>query len=420
VSPTLVDRYDAFLLDLDGVLYRGEDPVEGAPETLDALRSAAKSLVFLTNNSWRTPDQVAAKLEAMGIRAAPDEVVTSAEAAAALLRREVPHGTAYVLGGDGVRSALAGAGIEAVDGEPDAVDVVVVGWDGDLTYDRLRTATVLVGRGARLVATNADPSYPAPGGELWPGAGAILAAVETGSGRRGTVVGKPRRHLFDLAVERVGSSNALVVGDRIETDIVGAAEAELDAALVLTGASTLADLLLADALPRYVLPDLSAVRREAPTTSLVPATAEHETGIRKLLDESGLSSDAGWELRAETVAALLADGLVMATAAADVRGRDAYLRSVAVAESLRGMHVGTRVVAAVVRAARRRGAERVWLVTEAAEGFFGRLGFEAVDRAALPGWIAERSWPCPQSAVAMRRDLDQKGGNWETGAGRRR
>jgi glycerol 3-phosphatase-2 len=419
VSPALVDRYDAFLLDLDGVLYRGEDPVEGAPETLDALRSARKAIVFLTNNSWRTPDQVAAKLEAMGIPAAPDEVVTSAEAAAALLRREVPRGSAYVLGGDGVRSALAGAGIEAVDGEPDRVDVVVVGWDGDLTYDRLRTATVLVGRGARLVATNADPSYPAPGGELWPGAGAILAAVETGSGRRGTVVGKPRRHLFDLAVERAGSANALVIGDRIETDIVGAAEAELDAAFVLTGASTLAGLLVTDALPRFVLPDLSALRREAPTTSLVPATAEHETEIRKLLDESGLSSDAGWEPRAETVAAL-DHGSVVATAAADVRGRDTYLRSVAVAEWLRGMHVGTQVVAAVVRAARRRGAERVWLVTETAEGFFGRLGFEAVDRAALPGWIAERSDHCPRSAVAMRRDLDQKGGYGETGAGRRR
>ncbi|HEX2025743.1 MAG TPA: HAD-IIA family hydrolase, partial [Actinomycetota bacterium] len=287
MTASLADRYDAFLLDLDGVLYRGDDPVEGAPETLEALRSRGKALVFITNNSWRTPDQVAAKLDGMGIRASADEVVTSAEAVAAFLRRETAGGTAYVLGGEGVRSALARAGLEAVDGEPDRVDVVVVGWDGDLTYDRLRTATVLVGRGARLVATNADASYPAPGGELWPGAGAILAAVETGSGHRATVVGKPRPHLFELAVERAGSSNALVIGDRIETDIVGASEADLESAFVLTGASTPADLLASDSLPTYVLAELPALLREAPRARVAPATAEDEAAIRRLLDGSG-------------------------------------------------------------------------------------------------------------------------------------
>jgi glycerol-1-phosphatase len=408
VSPSPADRYDAFLLDLDGVLYRGEDPVDGAPEAVEALRSRGKAVVFVTNNSWRTPAQVAGKLEGMGIHARPEEVVTSGQATAAQLRRHLgPNGaTAYVLGGEGVRSALAEAGIDPADGEPDRVDVVVVGWDRDLTYDRLRTATVLIGRGAGLVATNADPSYPAPGGELWPGAGAILAAVEAGSGRKATVVGKPQRPLFDLAVDRAGSRAALVVGDRIETDIVGAANAGLDAVLVLTGASTPADLLVADALPTMVVANLRELTDERNEPSIVRAGTGHQAAVRALLDEAELSAEPGWDRDAETVVALL-DGDVVATSAADVREEDAYLRSVAVREALRGTRVGMLTVATVVRNIRRRGARRLWLVTETAAPFFERLGFARVERAALPRWIADRSDHCRGSAVAMLRNLAQ-------------
>jgi N-acetylglutamate synthase-like GNAT family acetyltransferase len=283
---------------------------------------------------------------------------------------------------------------------------VVVGWDRDLTYDRLRTATVLIGRGAGLVATNADPSYPAPGGELWPGAGAILAAVEAGSGRRATVVGKPQRPLFDLAVDRAGSRAALVVGDRIETDIVGAANAGLDSALVLTGASTPADLLVADALPTMVVANLRELTDERTEPSIVRAGSSHQGAVRALLDEMGLTAEPGWDRDAETVVALL-DGDVVATSAADVQAEDAYLRSVAVREGLRGTGLGMLMVATVVRNIRRRGAKRLWLVTETAAPFFERLGFAPVERAALPRWIADRSDHCPGSAVTMRRDLAQ-------------
>jgi glycerol 3-phosphatase-2 len=408
VSPSPADRYDAFLLDLDGVLYRGEDPVDRAPETVEALRSMGKAVVFVTNNSWRTPSQVAEKLQGMGIRAHPDDVVTSGQATAAQLRRALGSNgaTAYVLGGPGVRSALAEAGIEPVDGEPDRVDVVVVGWDRDLTYDRLRTATELIGRGARLVATNSDPSYPAPGGELWPGAGAILAAVEAGSGQSAKVVGKPQRPLFDLAVDRVRGRTALVVGDRIETDIVGAANAGLDAALVLTGASTPADLLAADALPTMIVANLRELTDERPETSIVRAGVSHDAGIRALLDAAGLSAQGGRDRGADTVVALL-DGEVVATAAADVREEDAYLGSVAVREDLRGTGLGMLTVATVVRDVRRRGTGRLWLVTETAASFFERLGFARVERDSVPQWIAHLSDHCRDSAVAMRRDLVQ-------------
>jgi HAD superfamily hydrolase (TIGR01450 family) len=405
-----VDRYEAFLLDLDGVLYRGDEPVPGAVETMAELRDAGRRPVFMTNNSWRTPGQVADKLEGMGITATAEDVVTSAQATAALVARESgSDGTiAYVLGGEGARSALQEAGIDTVDGEPDRVGFVVVGWDRDLTYERLRTATVLVGRGARLVATNADASYPAPGGELWPGAGALLAAVETGSGRRATVVGKPHRPLFDLATERAGTRNALVVGDRIETDIAGAAAADLDAALVLTGASTTADLVAADAQPALVLDDVRGLLEDLVDAAIRPAASGDESDVQRLLHQAGLGPHDGgsWERPPTTVVAAEGNSVV-ATAAVDVEGTDAYLRSVAVREELRAGRLGTRIVAAAVCDARRRGALRVWLVTETAASFFDRLGFERIDRASLPGWMADHSDRCGASAVTMRRDLDQ-------------
>ncbi|MGH2685426.1 MAG: HAD-IIA family hydrolase, partial [Actinomycetota bacterium] len=234
----LADGYAGILLDLDGVLYRGDDPVPPAAETVEELRGRGRRLVFVTNNSARTPDQVADRLSRMGISATADEVVTSAQATADLLRRTSSDGidgaSAYVIGRHGIRDALAGMGIRLVDGDAGRATYVVIGWDADVSYESLRRATLQVRAGARLVATNADASYPAPNGELWPGAGAILAAVETASGTRATVAGKPYRPLFDTAMERLGTRDVLMVGDRIETDVLGAVDAGIEAALVLS------------------------------------------------------------------------------------------------------------------------------------------------------------------------------------------
>ena len=173
----IAEGYDAFLFDLDGVLYRASEPVPGAAEAVGALRALGKRLAFLTNNSARTPEEVAAHLRSVGVEAAPEEVETSALSTAGFLRaRDVS--TAFVVGERGLRDALSAAGVLLLDGEPDAADAVVVGWDRRVDYEKLRVASVLVQRGARLVASNADPSYPAPGGLAWPGAGAILAAIE--------------------------------------------------------------------------------------------------------------------------------------------------------------------------------------------------------------------------------------------------
>ena len=215
----------------------------------------------------------------MGIEAAPSEVITSANATAALLHREGATGTAFVIGERGIRDALAGIGIRVVDGTPERADLVVVGWDRDLTYDRLRTAALLIQRGARLVATNADATYPAPDG-LWPGGGAILAAVTTATGATPTVVGKPSRPMFEAAAEDTGARHPLVVGDRLDTDIAGAAAMGWDSLLVLTGASRLEDLPASPALPTFVAGGLTALLETRPPAGARAARRRRPAGAR--------------------------------------------------------------------------------------------------------------------------------------------
>jgi N-acetylglutamate synthase-like GNAT family acetyltransferase len=279
----------------------------------------------------------------------------------------------------------------------------VVGWDRDLTYEDLRNASVLVGRGATLMATNADASYPAEGGELWPGAGAILAAVETATGASAEVAGKPYRPLFETALERAGSRRAAVIGDRIETDIAGARAAGLDGILVWTGASGPAGLLDNDALPSATLRNLGELFADRPRPRIGGAGPGDRDRIGGLLRAAGLGLDET-SATAGTVVAVEGTEL-LATAAVEVEGLEGYLRSVAVTERVRGAGLGALVSAAAARDAARRGARRLFLVTEGAERFFGRLGFESLDRDSLPAWVRERSTGCSETSTAMTRPV---------------
>ncbi|HEY8117278.1 MAG TPA: HAD-IIA family hydrolase [Actinomycetota bacterium] len=253
----LADRYGCILFDLDGVLYRGEDAVPQAPPTLAELRRRGVRPVFLTNNSSRTPRQVADKLRTIGIEADPSEVVTSALATAELLA-ERGGGRAFVIGQDGVREALTDAGIRILQGEPEEADLVVVGFDGGATYGSLKRASLLVQRGARLVATNADGSYPAADG-LWPGAGALLCVITTTTGAEPEIVGKPFHPLFEAGRRRGGGGRPLVVGDRLDTDIEGAARLGWDTMLVLTGVSSREDVERTGIRPTVIAEDVSAL-----------------------------------------------------------------------------------------------------------------------------------------------------------------
>ncbi len=264
----LIDRYDCFLFDLDGVLYRGDRPVEGAPEALAALRAAGRRVAFVTNNSSRTPQEVAHKLSGIGCPATPEEVVSSARATADLLASR-GGGTAFVVGENGIRTALEDAGVRLLDGDAPAADYVVVGWDRSADYEKLKNACVLVQHGAKLVATNADPSFPAGDGLFWPGAGALLSVIVVTTGATPEIVGKPHAPLFESARSRAGGGRPLVVGDRLDTDIAGAAALGWDSMLVLTGISEEEDIASADAHPTYVARNLSALTGDPEPERLV-------------------------------------------------------------------------------------------------------------------------------------------------------
>lgn len=273
----LAGRYDCVLFDLDGVLYRGREAVPGAPETLESIRRSGTRVAFVTNNSSRTPEQVAAKLTGLGIAADADEVVTSALATADLLAAR-GGGSAYVIGGEGVTRALADAGLRVLDGEPDDADGVVVGIDEGLTYARLRTACRLIRAGAAFVATNVDPTYPAEGGDLWPGGGAIVAAIATATGVEPEVVGKPFPPLFRSALGRAGGGTPLVVGDRLDTDIEGAAALGWDTMLVLTGVTSRDELARSDVRPTYLVEDVRALLRLEARAARTGSGAQKQSG----------------------------------------------------------------------------------------------------------------------------------------------
>lgn len=400
----LAEIYEGFLFDLDGVLYRGAEPLPGAGETIADLRARDRHVVFLTNNSATSPEAVAERLTAMGVGASADEVITSAEIVAGRIVAEADgRSTAFVVGEEGLRSALARAGVRVLEDSPDAADYVVVGWDRHVDYEKLKRASVLVRRGARLLATNADATYPAPGGELWPGAGSLLAAIEKASGHDALVLGKPSGGLFEAGMKRAGTRNALVVGDRIETDIEGAGRAGLDSALVLTGASALGEVMDSDHLPVAILRSLRDILEERPANGVRDATAADADHIRSLLETTGLSPAA---VEGGLTGMVVAGGsAAVAVAGVEVRDDAAYVHSVAVDPAARGRHVGSAVLAAVAARARRDGARWCGLLTESADGFFARHGFEPTDRATLPQWMQTLSDACTASAVAMRREL---------------
>jgi glycerol 3-phosphatase-2 len=403
----VLDRYDAVLVDLDGVVYRGDRAVPGAAEALRQIRPRDVPLLFITNNSARTPEQVVAKLASVGVEATPLEILTSADATAAMLRQEGWSGReAFVIGERGVRDALEDAGIGIVEPDAERADLVVVGWDREVDYAKLRTAALLVQRGARLVATNADPTYPAPDG-LWPGAGSILAAVTTATGARPVVVGKPARPLFEAARERTGGRRPLVVGDRLDTDVRGAAAMGWDSLLVTTGAHGAGDLPRAGTLPTYVADGLGVLLESVPPARFRTAEPDDAPGLADLLEKSGLDASGLEDRLARTVMSDDDAGAPIATASVETWDSEGLLRSVAVSEEARGTGLGLLAASAAIAVARSAGVQRVWLFTETAASFFARLSFEGVSRSALPAVVAGSSQAldeaCEAAAVMVLR-----------------
>jgi len=260
-SAPLLRGYDAVLVDLDGVVYVGPTAVPGAREAIAAAGAAGLRVAFVTNNASRTPGVVAAHLVELGMPAEPTDVVTAAQAAAALLGDRLPAGsTVLVTGAPALRQAVAEAGFRPVSSADDQPAAVVSGYDSSFDYARLTEATLAVRAGALWVAANLDSTMPSPRG-LLPGNGALVAAVTVATGRHPLSVGKPERALYDEAVRRTGAKRPLVVGDRLDTDITGAIAAGMDSMLVLSGVAGPEDLLRAQppARPTFVAADLSGL-----------------------------------------------------------------------------------------------------------------------------------------------------------------
>jgi glycerol 3-phosphatase-2 len=263
----LTQRYDAALFDLDGVLYLQEEPIAHAGDGVAAARSGGMRIGFVTNNASRRPPAVVALLGKVGVEASEDEVVTAAQASAALLAEELPAGAAVlVVGAEGLAEEVAAVGLKPVRSADDAPLAVVQGYAKEVGWEQLAEASVAVRGGAKWVATNGDLTIPSSRGPL-PGNGSLVAAL-TAALRRGpdVVVGKPHPRLHQESVRRIGAAHPLVVGDRLDTDIAGAVNGGADSLLVLTGVTDAAELLRAakGERPTYVAADLRGLSRPQP------------------------------------------------------------------------------------------------------------------------------------------------------------
>lgn len=403
----LAQAFSRFVLDLDGVVWTGDEPVPGAPETIRSLREAGKRLVFVTNNSSQTHETYAKRLADIGAQGDSAEIVTSADATARLLSTAIPAlrgRAAYVIGGPGLQEKVREVGLRVSEADdPTECSLVVVGFDRELTYDKLRRATLAIRAGATFVASNADPTYPAADG-LWPGCGAIVAALQAATGVDPMVAGKPEPIMLEVAREQVGGSPALMVGDRIETDVLAAQAVGWPSALVLTGATGVPELAAAPAWPDFVLRRLADLLEDLPHPQLRPSSGPDLPAIATILHEGGLPAGAARERVGRTVVAE-ADRRTIATAAWEPVGPDALLRSVAVTLAARGTGTGMLVVAAALRTVARAGIRDVYLVTANAEGFFARCGFRTISREDLPEAVAAHrqiARECPLSAPVMR------------------
>ena len=262
----LNEIHDAMLLDLDGVVYIGPQAVPAAPEAVDKARAAGARVAFVTNNAGRTPARIAEHLTQLGVPAAPEDVVTSAEAAARLVADRYPAGSEVLVVGDtGLRQAVRGRGMRPVTVASESVVAVVQGYSRSITRDLLDQGTLAVARGAFYVASNADSTAPTEWG-VTPANGSFVRVIAHATGVEPVVAGKPMRPLHEEGMMRLGATNPLIVGDRLDTDIEGATVHGAAGLLVLSGVATPQDALAAPVhqRPRYLSWDVSGMNETHP------------------------------------------------------------------------------------------------------------------------------------------------------------
>jgi len=248
----------ALILDMDGVLWRNEQPIGDLPAIFDEIQNQGLKVVLATNNATKTPEIFLQKLARFGVTLETWQIVNSSMATADYLIKQFPQGgNVFIVGDDGLKEILVERGFHHCDQD---VLAVVAALDRHLTYQKLEQASLLIRSGVPFIGTNPDRSFPIPGGEA-PGAGAILAAIETATDVKPTIIGKPRPAMYNLALAKLGTTakNTLVIGDRLETDIAGAQNGGFPSALVLSGVTSLEQVQNWQPVPDLIADDLSAV-----------------------------------------------------------------------------------------------------------------------------------------------------------------
>ncbi len=249
-----------FLLDMDGTIYLDEDLFPGTLPFLDHVRKSGGKHLFLTNNSSRSVETYIEKLSRLGVSAEADDFLTSTSALVEDLKHRPPYRLCYAFGTAAFRQQLKGSGIPVTDRLSDEVDCLLIGFDTELTFQKLEDACILLNRGVDFIATNPDWVCPTWYGSV-PDCGSVCEMLHRATGRRPRVIGKPQPAMALLAMEKWGYSReeTLLVGDRLYTDIACGVNAGVDTAFVLSGEGTLADLETSEVKPTYVFDDIAAL-----------------------------------------------------------------------------------------------------------------------------------------------------------------
>jgi len=266
VASSIWNQFDLLLADLDGVIYAGSESIVNAVDSVNALTANGVRVGYVTNNSSRKSETISDQLNGFGLTVQPEDVISSGQTAVELLQTKVSAGSKiYVVGGEGLRSRVTAAGFQIVSGSDENPAAVIQGFDPGVSWKELAEASYCIQKGAIWIATNNDWTLPQERG-IAPGNGTLVSAVHTAVGQFPLVAGKPEPAIFYTALSVFQNSSALFVGDRLETDMVGAKRANIKSALVLTGISTRKDVLAAkkDERPDYILETLADLLVEYP------------------------------------------------------------------------------------------------------------------------------------------------------------
>lgn len=293
----LISGFDSVLSDLDGVVYAGPNGIPDAVKSLNALAEVNVALAFITNNAGRSPMSVAAHLRQLGIKTSAEQVFGSADAGAEMLARELnPGSKVLVIGSPYLRECIAVRGLEVVESHKDEPVAVIQGFDPEVAWHHLAEASYAINNGAKWVATNTDLTIPRAEG-LAPGNGSLVNAVKLATGIEPRVAGKPESYLFSRAADRLDSHRPLVVGDRLDTDILGGFRAGFSTALVLTGVDTQRTALGAPVSerPNYLISTLAELYRPYPTIKVLGYGVQVGEAVARvqgeLIDVNGNEAD---------------------------------------------------------------------------------------------------------------------------------